>query len=192
MQCLVTSPAKPDETGIDGAVTRWDEVQYAHTSQANFIHAVGAFLPWHRLYVRAIEVLLQNECNHTGAFPWWDELTDAENILNGTYLYNESAIFDNTLGFGGDGDGEYGASGCVTVGPFANLTLRMEGSTAGTEYCLSRAFTSSTFTTAVTEANVDACLEEEDYDDAWQCFNEAPHIGGHMSVGGLVSCVSPL
>ena len=35
--CLMSEPAK---AGIPGAVTRWDELQYAHIAQASYVHGV--------------------------------------------------------------------------------------------------------------------------------------------------------
>lgn len=35
--CLMEAPAKGN---IPGAVTRWDELQYAHAAQADYIHGV--------------------------------------------------------------------------------------------------------------------------------------------------------
>lgn len=63
--CLMGSPPQL----FDWAKNRWDEVVYGHVVQSNVIHDVGAFLPWHRLYMRAHEYLLQTECNYTGAQP---------------------------------------------------------------------------------------------------------------------------
>lgn len=63
--CLMRSPSRL----FDWAQNRWDELAYGHIVQFNIIHNVGAFLPWHRLYIRAHEQLLQTECNYTGAQP---------------------------------------------------------------------------------------------------------------------------
>jgi tyrosinase len=76
---------------------------------------VGAFLPWHRLFMRAHEYLLQTECSYTGAQPYWDELADSESAL-----LNESSVFDVTTGFG---NGELDDNDCIVNGPFVNLTM---------------------------------------------------------------------
>lgn len=41
-------------------------------------HYICIVLPWHRYYVRVHELLLQTECNYTGAQPYWDEQLDAD------------------------------------------------------------------------------------------------------------------
>lgn len=38
VKCLMTSPPK---VGIEGAESIWDELQYCHVAQANYIHYVG-------------------------------------------------------------------------------------------------------------------------------------------------------
>lgn len=63
--CLMNSPPQL----FDFAKNRWDELVYGHVVQSNFIHNVGQFLPWHRLYMRAHEYMLQNECGYIGAQP---------------------------------------------------------------------------------------------------------------------------
>lgn len=116
-KCLLESPAK---AGIEGAQTRWDEVQWVHLVQSNFVHGVGQFLPWHRLYVRLHETLLQTECNYTGAQPYWDEAYD--HAMGSGFLANSSIWGSNDTSFGSNGqDGD----GCVVDGPFANTTLRL-------------------------------------------------------------------
>lgn len=59
--CLINSAPKD---GLQYAQNRYDEVVYIHLIQSNFIHRVGAFLPWHRYYMKTHEELLRNECNY--------------------------------------------------------------------------------------------------------------------------------
>lgn len=178
--CLIDSPPK---TGtIEGAITRWDELHYSHIVQTNVVHDTGSFLPWHRLYMRAHEILLQTECNYTGAQPYWDELSTTEDIAAGI-TFNESAVFDPDTGFGGTGTGD---DLCVTDGPFANLTLHMNRTSNYADYCLSRDFSP----TSIQNGNstyVDACFASANYSEAWQCYKSKPHTAGHAAIGGTVS-----
>ncbi|KKY29885.1 putative amino acid transporter [Diaporthe ampelina] len=98
--CLQALPAQLADTSnaVTGAQNRWDEIHYTHIVQTNVIHNVGAFLPWHRLFVRAHEVLLQQECGYTGAQPYWDERSDIEQINNGTLTIDQLVVFDNQTG----------------------------------------------------------------------------------------------
>lgn len=107
--------SSPTQLDIEGAQNRWDEIQYGHIVQSNVIHDTGSFLPWHRLYMRAHEILLQTECNYTGAQPYWDELSDVTNAP-----LEDASVFDPDTGFG---SGNTSSDGCITDGPFVNLTM---------------------------------------------------------------------
>ncbi|KAH0437823.1 amino acid transporter [Colletotrichum camelliae] len=173
--CLMN---RPPRAGVAGAQNLWDELHYTHIYQGNYIHYVGHFLPWHRYFVRAHEILLQSECNYTGAHPYWDELTDLE-----TAPLNQSSIFDAVYGFGGDGEGD---DGCITDGPFANLTLHMKTAGSNNTYCLQRKLNQDDLDTANSD-NLVECFNKTSYDEAWQCYNGSPHGAGHGAVGGLMS-----
>ncbi|EOD52446.1 putative amino acid transporter protein [Neofusicoccum parvum UCRNP2] len=142
------------QLGIPGAQSRWDELQYVHVTQTPVIHMVGAFLPWHRLYVRAHEHLLQSECGYAGGQPYWNETRDVAALA-------DSSLFDPDTGFGGDG---VGGDGCVADGPFANLTLRFAKNGEFGAYCLERSLSSRGFEGAA-QSNVEGCLESEGLTD---------------------------
>ncbi|ROV87627.1 hypothetical protein VMCG_10622 [Cytospora schulzeri] len=134
-KCLMSRPTK---LNVEGTENLWDEIQWAHVLQSNDIHGVGQFLPWHRYYMRLHEVLLQQECNYTGAQPYWDEQRDAD----AGPIEDASVWGTDDLSFG---TGGRESDGCVINGPFANTTLRLDmsfGVTDHTEYCLGRNFTS--------------------------------------------------
>jgi tyrosinase len=65
--CLINAPSK---LGIEGAVTRWDDLQWPHVVQSATVHDVGAFLPFHRYYMTAHERLIKDECGYTGRMPY--------------------------------------------------------------------------------------------------------------------------
>lgn len=176
----MTSPAQMGT--IDGAVTRWDELQWAHIAQSNIIHGVGDFLPWHRYFMRVHEVLLQTECNYTGGQPYWDEQADAD---ASTSLADASVWGADELSFGSDGAG---AGGCVVDGAFANTTLRLNeawGVPNTTEYCLSRSFSDTNWAWANSTYS-DACLAKSNYTEAWPCWSKYPHSSAHIAVGGTL------
>ncbi|KAI5918894.1 Di-copper centre-containing protein [Camillea tinctor] len=174
--CLMSLPAS---SGIEGALTRWDELQYAHIAQSDYIHGVGAFLPFHRYFVTVHQHLLQAECNYTGPLPYWDEPLDVGHL-------NQSALFDAELGFGGNGTGR---DGCIVDGPFANLTLHFKEDLTTSDYCISRRFNDRAFSSAAKE-NVDTCFEKKTFVDAWRCYEGQPHGAGHGGVMGTM--VNPL
>ncbi|EUC43622.1 hypothetical protein COCMIDRAFT_38490 [Bipolaris oryzae ATCC 44560] len=118
----------PGQTGINGTVTRFDDMHAMHQVQAKEIHLVAQFLPFHRLYIQVYEQLLREECGYTGPTPWWDETRDAGNFMG-------SPLLDPNTGFGGNGTAP---DGCVTNGPFANTTLRIGPGQKQEVHCLSR------------------------------------------------------
>lgn len=146
---------------------------------------MGAFLPWHRLFVRAHEILLQQECGYTGAQPYWDEVSDVEQINNGTLAFEELAVFDPDTGFGGNGlDG----NGCITDGPFADLTLHINASglpDVNGGYCVTRNF-NLTWMEKADRPNLENCFQNVTFEDARQCIEADPHSAGHGGVGALV------
>ncbi|KAL6364305.1 hypothetical protein LRP88_02224 [Fusarium phalaenopsidis] len=168
--CLMSKPAK---LGVEGAVNRWDELDWAQIAQANVIHNVGAFLPWHRYYMRVHEYLLQSECGYKGGQPCWDEVGDLEAL-------NESVVFDPDTGFGGQG------YNCVNDGPFANLTLHLNATSKNVNECLTRKFSPDGFQNGQ-QAYIDECLNTTNYVDAFECYIFRPHIAGHAAVGGIIA-----
>jgi hypothetical protein len=66
VQCLLTSPQKLNR--LPGAKTRWDELVSLHQIHALQIHTTGQFLPYHRYYLKTLEVLLR-ECGFKGVMP---------------------------------------------------------------------------------------------------------------------------
>lgn len=171
---------QPEELGVNGALNLWDDIQWTHIIQSNFIHGSGQFLPWHRYFVRVHEYLLQTRCNYKGSHPYWPELTDSE-----AAPVQDAPVFDPVTGFGGNGTGP---NLCAADGPFADLALRINDTGfAVPDYCLSRNFSQAGFDLA-NSTYLDVCMAKETYVDAWPCFNTGgPHGAGHQAVGGVVS-----
>lgn len=181
VKCLVASPAKGGVN--EAAQTRWDELQWVHITQSNAIHSVGDFLPWHRLFVRLHEKLLQDECDYVGAQPYWDEQLDTE---ESAYVADAAVFGSDELSFGSTQDG------CVIDGAFANTTLRLNqlwGQLNTTEYCLSRFYDNSYWAWSNTTYS-DTCFGKENYTEAWPCWSKYPHSSAHLAVGGTVSQTS--
>lgn len=179
--CLQSSAPR---SGIKNAQTRWDELQYIHIAQTNMVHDVGAFLPWHRLYMRVHEQLLQSECGYAGAQPYWDEQADYAAIEAGSIGLGGSAVFDPDTGFGGNGTG---ADSCVADGPFADLELHINQTGFATDYCLSRDLKQSSFLNQANTTLLEECFASANYSEAWTCYKKDPHGAGHSGIGGTVS-----
>ncbi|KAF7536186.1 hypothetical protein G7054_g4736 [Neopestalotiopsis clavispora] len=171
--CLINAPSK---LGIEGAVTRWDDLQWPHVVQSATVHDVGAFLPFHRYYMTAHERLIKDECGYTGRMPYWDELADQGNM--------SSSEMWSTKYFGGNGrESDY----CVVDGPFANLTLRWLQDGSVSEHCLTRIHNDSLLS-STSQANIDKCNAIDNYTEAWECWKGGPHsdAGRTLSPGDPV------
>ncbi|KAH9892510.1 Di-copper centre-containing protein [Cubamyces lactineus] len=110
INCLANLPHDDALTpSVDPSISRigpvntsgsyWDDIVYVHMDLNTKIHETGLFLPFHRLYVHAVEKAMKERCGYTGAFPYWDWTIDARDVQN-------SPIFDPglTSGLGGWGD----------------------------------------------------------------------------------------
>lgn len=205
----MNSPAK---SGITGAQSRWDELQSCHVEQSNFIHGVGfvqcvvfilsstrgncfqltfpttnrAFLPWHRLFLRLQEMLLQEECGYQGALPYWDEQRDLQ--VYGT-IDQASVWGSDEYSFGTNGVNVTNGTNCVVDGAFANTTLRMDqvwGVDYYDDYCLAREWNQTAWEFA-NQSYVDTCFSKTTYNEANFCYVDSPHSCGHLATGGTVS-----
>ncbi|KAF2473068.1 Di-copper centre-containing protein [Lindgomyces ingoldianus] len=172
--CLMNSPTKGF---VADAVSRWDDLTWAHLNQSNYIHDVGQFLPWHRYFMYTHEYLLKTECNYTGTQPYWDEEADSDALV-------DSDVFDPDTGFGGNGVSSNTSDyACIADGPFVNVTLAMGPEYTNTNHCIYREFSATSFMWA-NSTYLDQCMAEENYTSAYPCFSSWPHTSGHAGVGG--------
>lgn len=179
--CLMSQPAT---LNFPNAQNVWDELQYVHILQTNWVHSDGQFLPWHRYYMAVHANLLRDQCNYTGSLPYWDELAASELSSLG-----ETDVFQADS-FGGNGD-QADENLCVTDGPFTNLTLRMRyDTTDASTYCLSRNLSDTALPEGATTADVEACMAYENYTTAWTCFAGTVHGAGHSAVRGVMGNVA--
>ena len=96
VRCL---QSKPSVSGISASKNLYDDFPAIHIQQNHHIHAVAAFLPWHRRYVQARERALK-QCGYDGPTPYWDWTKAADQGDP-----SKDPIFSNTDGFGGNGGG---------------------------------------------------------------------------------------
>lgn len=138
--CLQSKQAKTPSSLIPGAKSRFDDWVGTHINQTLTIHYTGTFLAWHRYFTWQYEQALRNECGYTGYQPYWDwaktAVTGMENspILDGsdTSMSGNGAHIPNQGGIvlGGNGLPELPlpagtGGGCVTSGPFKNMTVNL-------------------------------------------------------------------
>ncbi|KAM3084433.1 hypothetical protein ACMFMG_001463 [Clarireedia jacksonii] len=224
VQCMFTLPPKSSKSLVPGAGCRYDDFIAAHSIHMKSIHFVGQFLPYHRYFVASYEKALREECGYSGAQPYWDWTLDVKTTAD----FAKSAIFDTTLGFGGNGPWiPYNASdpnqpsaplgevpgrtggGCVSDGPFKNITLRLgpgsDLSGSAGPVCLRRDFSPLIGTKSLDEAHIKHTLNQTDY--GWFTYvldgaertvtppnlqSTSIHTGGHWSIGGSFGHITDL
>lgn len=136
VRCLATLPSRHDSLLVPGAKSRYDDFVVVHMNQTLTIHGTASFLSWHRLFLSYFETALRDECGYQGGHPYWNWGKSAFDPVN-------SPIFDgsaSSLGSNGafvphncsDGlqngincipAGQGG--GCITKGPFTNMTINL-------------------------------------------------------------------
>ncbi|KAJ3213092.1 hypothetical protein HK099_007578 [Clydaea vesicula] len=90
--------------------SRYDDFVAIHSTQADNIHFVPQFLPWHRIFLRSLEVEMQKVLNQPEySLPYWNKALDWD--------APEKAPIWGPTKFGGNGQGE---NNCVLDGQFAN------------------------------------------------------------------------
>ncbi|KAF2124904.1 Di-copper centre-containing protein [Dothidotthia symphoricarpi CBS 119687] len=220
--CLQKKKANTPSALMPGAKTRYDDWVATHINQTLTIHYTGTFLGWHRYFTWQYEQALRNECGYRGYQPYWNWAKTAVTTLekssvldgsdysmsgNGAYIPNQAGII-----IGGNGLPEIpiaagSGGGCITSGPFVNMTVNL-GPVAlgiaggavvangnGTTYnprCLKRDLTDYTnqrFANASSIVNL--ILNNDNVADFQLNMQGNPaiaeigvHGGGHYSMGG--------
>ncbi|KAH6659073.1 tyrosinase central domain-containing protein [Truncatella angustata] len=136
--CLQALPPTSDPTVVPGARSRFDDFVGVHIQMSGSVHATANFLTWHRYFTWLYEKALREECGYRGYQPYWNWGRYASDPIH-------SPIFDGTeTSMSGNGlyspyDGvtfplyppPYNilpaseGGGCVTTGPFANMTVNL-------------------------------------------------------------------
>ncbi|GAB7342345.1 hypothetical protein MBLNU457_g0568t1 [Dothideomycetes sp. NU457] len=213
---------KPSISGslVPGARSRYDDFVGTHINQTLSIHGTGNFLSWHRYFTWTYEQALRNECGYTGHQPYLNWAKIASNPIaapvfdgsstsmsnNGAY-YNHSAVLIPSAatpfivlppGTGG---------GCVTKGPFSNMTVRLGPVAPAVDYitpnpspdglgfnprCLRRDISTIATSTSTTDRNVTDLINQNDnvldFQNTMQGNFPAGllgvHTAGHMIAAG--------
>ncbi|KAL1873568.1 hypothetical protein Daus18300_003935 [Diaporthe australafricana] len=224
VKCIQSASPLTPQSVAPGAKTRFDDFVATHINQTLTIHYTGNFLSWHRYFTWLWEEALRTECGYEGTQPYWDWPLSAMTGLedspvfdgsetslsgNGKYIANRSDIvLGLSLGlppiYLPTGTG----GGCVTSGPFANLSVNLgpaaldepggisvsnsNGSLSYNPRCLKRDLTNYV---VQKYANANAVLSNiMDYDNVYDfeyAMQGVPgsgslgiHGGGHYAMGG--------
>ncbi|CCX16658.1 Similar to hypothetical protein AN9388.2 [Aspergillus nidulans FGSC A4]; acc. no. XP_682657 [Pyronema omphalodes CBS 100304] len=139
IQCLHSKPSIYQDL-VSSSGSLFEDFSVIHKLQAPYIHGESQFLPWHRAFLWTFETTLRNECNYTGAQPYWDYGHDIDIVKTSGRDFYSSEIFDPVTGFGGDGEmmknNDYPrrppnmplgiGGGCVMKGPFSKDKFKLQ------------------------------------------------------------------
>jgi tyrosinase len=217
IQCMMGLPSQLDQTEYPAAISRYFDYAVIHVRQSQQIHNSGFFLTWHRYFLAIFENDLRTLCSYTGRFPYWNFASTSS--LSTLTL---SPVFDGTpSSLSGDGlptnltspivlgpnltlpHGTGG--GCVTTGPFANLTVPMayispnylrNGTLPATAFayqpnCLRRDLNPSIARLYTSPTNITSALETA-LNGLLGGGTLGIHSGAHFSVGGAVGQLSSI
>ncbi|KAH7020701.1 uncharacterized protein B0I36DRAFT_296087 [Microdochium trichocladiopsis] len=218
IQAIKCLQSKPGKTGgaYDGVRSRYDDFLAMHIIQTDFVHFNGQFLAWHRWLLQLWQQDLKNTCGFKGAIPYWDFTLD-----NTQAGFPKSPVFDNTYGFGGNGEfiadisdpvlfpvktptimpGRTGG-GCIDKGPFAGLVgnMGLGLNTSFSPNCVRRDFDPLFVSLTISPANVKTMWNAKTYDEfsvaiQGRSFDVAGltiHAGLHLGIGGQVGDASDM
>lgn len=225
VKCLMKKPSRFDPSQVPGAKSLFDDFVAVHVNQTFTIHLTASFLSWHRYYTWAYEQALRKECGYKGYQPYWNWGRWARNPL-------DSPLFDGSPS-SLSGNGDYAphnctnalptnlncippgtGGGCVTKGPFANISVNLGpialslsgipglvpidftqpgGLFQYNPRCMRRDISSWVSQRWTTDKNVsDLIVQNNDIGsfqynmqgDDFQDGNFGVHTGGHFTVGG--------
>ncbi|VUC27282.1 unnamed protein product [Clonostachys rosea] len=207
LKCLMKKPPQTSKDVIPGVRSRYDDFLGTHIVNADSVHFVGVFYPYHRLLLHAFEEELST-CGWKDGIPYWDWTKDAPGLDNVTDVFFNSPIFDTKHGFGGNGPWIPGnfdnpapgqtvntpwdvpdrtGGGCIQDGPFAGLQTNL-GPGNGTAYnphCVQRDFAPLTFASMSGPLAVLTGLALPNFGWFDRVTESSFHAGGHWAVGGL-------
>ncbi|KAL2280154.1 hypothetical protein FJTKL_12767 [Diaporthe vaccinii] len=214
--CLQSLPARHDSAKVPGAKSRFDDFVAVHIALTPSVHGTANFLGWHRVYLWLYENALRDECGYKGYQPynnWARYAADPAHspIFNG----NASSMSGNGAKFSYDGvfagagripPDEGG--GCVTEGPFKNMSVNLGPIAAGSPSlkvpanpqrdglghnprCLRRdvnrysaAHTAANYTEALITNSSDVLTFQDRMQGSGLRDTLGVHIGGHYTIGG--------
>lgn len=214
IQCMISLPSQLDQDEYPAAISRYFDYAVIHVSRSQYIHSSGYFLTWHRYFLHLFENDLRKLCNYTGRYPYWNFAATASSpptslVFDGSqYSMSGDGLFtdNDPIQLGPNLTLPHGTGGgCVTTGPFANLSIPMKfipttflqnGTLPADAYalnpsCLTRdlnVYTASTYTnndlvTAATHATT-----ARDFEIALNSIIGAGSLGihssAHFQVGG--------
>lgn len=207
LKCMMNTSAITPPSAAPGVRNRFDDFGAVHVNMTTTVHYTSLFFSWHRYYTWLYEQALRDECGYNGTQPYWDwssthtlaahPLFDgSETSISGngayvnetTYLLIPTPNITNITIVPGTG------GGCLTSGPFANLTVHLGPHGApvsdGLAYnprCLTRDFREWYLPAYLSYDNVTAVMVKEDLQSFSTLVGSGSglHGNGHTVTGGF-------
>ncbi|PVU89456.1 hypothetical protein BB561_005343 [Smittium simulii] len=154
----------------------YDWFAYVHVQISSSIHGNAVFLPWHRAYIREVE-LTAKDYEPTFSLPYWDASIDYSNPA-------KSIVFSDNY-FGGNG---VGSKGCVKSGLVNNWTVEIPN-----KHCLRRKFNDGkNISPWESPETITSMLQttKNDYNLFRQKLEFGIHASIHNGVGGDLSSMN--
>ncbi|KAF1830299.1 Di-copper centre-containing protein [Decorospora gaudefroyi] len=132
--CLLNKPSKLPAGMYPGAKSRYEDFVVVHMNMTPAVHGTANFMHWHRYYIWAYETALRTECGYKGYQPYWDWSKYPDLVNSPVFNGDEWSMGGNGEPVGPHADLMFGpehiipagpGGGCVTTGPFANLTIHL-------------------------------------------------------------------
>ncbi|RSL38054.1 hypothetical protein CEP53_015221 [Fusarium sp. AF-6] len=213
VQCLRRKQPQTDKSDMPGVTNRFEDFLGDHILQTGPNHFTGYFYPWHRLLIAMYEREIR-KCGFKGAQPYWDwsiDAVSAETMVS-------SPVFDTEYGFGSNGPWVPGTQespdsdvfvtaenfpfdlssrtggGCLTDGPFANMTIHMGPgyNMSYNPWCVRRDFVPAEFLRNANKEVVDDNMAKENFNLFQQSSEFTLHVAGHHGIGGLYGTLTDI
>ncbi|KAF9785224.1 Di-copper centre-containing protein [Thelephora terrestris] len=177
----------------------FDDIVYTHMDLNVLIHNTGFFLPWHRLYVQALEDGMRLKCGYDGVQPYWDWTKDTSDIYHST-VFSDSDY--DGLGSWGDPDNDFqlctgGFKDMVVAYPVPHRVRRNytafpyfpPGFPVPVGVPPLTAMLNTTFTSEIVNTIVNST--PGDYISFQASLENGPHPGPHLVLGGEMGGICP-
>lgn len=130
---VMTTVEAPSYPGIQ---TRYEEYVATHINYTLSIHGTADFFEWHRTFTHFFYRDLRDRCGYQGPMPYWDWSRDAAAPQDSELFSGDAASMGSNGVFIPDRPDTWLAlqgvtyppgtgGGCVTEGPFSNMTVRL-------------------------------------------------------------------
>lgn len=217
VQCLMSNNASvTPRAAAPGVRNRFDDFGALHVNKTATIHWTAVFLAWHRHYTWLYERALRDECGYAGSQPYWDWSSTATLAAHPLFDGSATSISGNGAPVAAAGRAlplyvllptpnvtnvsiaAGSGGGCLTSGPFANLTVRLgphgapvatddEGGLGYHPRCLTRDFRDPYLAAYLSYDNVTAVMAAADLPafSARVGAGDGLHSSGHTVTGGF-------